>query len=430
MPDQQPLMPNDALTWTGERFMPGMGGRIEVEHLHRYAIALGLADGKDVLDIACGEGYGTHLLSAVARFAAGVDISSQAVGHAAQIYRGANLEFRCGSCANIPYPDQSFDLIVSFETIEHHDQHQEMMREIKRVLRQGGCLLISSPDKLYYSERPGHANAFHIKELYEKEFLQLLQSCFSHVRLYGQKICFGSLIAPRETGIMTNGFMSVAGDAGGIVNTDSLHEPSYLIALASRTSLPALNTSFWETKPTLADMASTATFTGMQSIHPFGHYRLGDVIDFRLGGNAPLFQRCGWDIPTAGGSWTIGSEATLHLRMIDWPCESTPITIEIEAQGLISPTHPETLTEIYVNKHQIGVSAFGQLGTHGWLYAVATEDQQTSELFITLRILNPAAPKILGLSEDVRKLGLLFTWLKIISLHTNQINEINDDTKY
>ena len=57
-------------------------------------------------------------------------------------------------CDAIPLPDQSVDLVVSFETIEHHDKHEEMMLEIKRVLRPDGVVIISSPDKQTYSIEP------------------------------------------------------------------------------------------------------------------------------------------------------------------------------------------------------------------------------------------------------------------------------------
>ena len=77
-----------------------------------------------------------------------------------------NLEFRIGSCVEIPYPDQFFDLIVSFETIEHHNQHEEMMAEFKRVLRPNGQIIISSPEKYEYSVTPNVTNSFHVKELY------------------------------------------------------------------------------------------------------------------------------------------------------------------------------------------------------------------------------------------------------------------------
>ena len=119
-----------------------------------------------VLDIACGEGYGTALIAEVARRAVGVDRSAEAVKHARNAYNKANLEFKIGNCIEIPYPDHSFDLIVCFETIEHLRQHEDLMAEFKRVLAAGRVAIISSPDKYEYSIAPNFVNAFHVKELY------------------------------------------------------------------------------------------------------------------------------------------------------------------------------------------------------------------------------------------------------------------------
>jgi ubiquinone/menaquinone biosynthesis C-methylase UbiE len=151
-----------------------MKGEIEIEHVHRYAIEVELARGKRVLDIACGEGYGSSLLSRVAAQVIGVDIAEDAIAHARATYAHANLQFLLGSCASIPVADRSIDLVVSFETIEHHDQHEAMMREIRRVLRTDGVMVISSPDKYEYSDVPGYRNPFHAKELYRDEFEGLL----------------------------------------------------------------------------------------------------------------------------------------------------------------------------------------------------------------------------------------------------------------
>ncbi|MDH5699723.1 MAG: class I SAM-dependent methyltransferase, partial [Nitrospirota bacterium] len=158
---EQPKLP-----WTGERFVPGVIGDIELEHLHRYYLARELAIGKDVLDIASGEGYGSALLAEVARTVVGVDASEEVIRYASERYQRSNVQFKHGVCRHIPLPDASVDLIVSFETIEHHDEHHEMMREFVRVLRPDGLVLISSPDKAEYSDRPQFANAFHVKELY------------------------------------------------------------------------------------------------------------------------------------------------------------------------------------------------------------------------------------------------------------------------
>ncbi len=127
------------LPWTGERLVPYHTGDTAIEHLHRYAFAREYVYGKNVLDIACGEGYGSHLLSNVAASVIGVDISADVVAHARRKYgEGDRVTFREGSCAAIPLPDTSVDAVVSFETLEHIAEHEVMLGEVKRVLRPGG----------------------------------------------------------------------------------------------------------------------------------------------------------------------------------------------------------------------------------------------------------------------------------------------------
>src|SRR6516165_3790374 len=117
------------MNFTGERYVPGVEGNIELEHRHRYLFARELCRGKDVLDLASGEGYGSAMLAGVAGSVVGVDIASDAVAHAQKTYVRRNLRFMIGSCAEIPLRDASVDVVVSFETLEHHAQHEEMMTE-------------------------------------------------------------------------------------------------------------------------------------------------------------------------------------------------------------------------------------------------------------------------------------------------------------
>ena len=142
------------MPWTGERYVPEVEGPIALEHLHRYAVACELASGKVVLDIACGEGYGTAMLAEVAQRVIGVDNSDLVIAHATSKYQRPNLVFKIGSCGDIPLADGCLDLVVSFETIEHHAQHEEMLAEIKRVLKPTGLLLMSSPNKNEVFRRP------------------------------------------------------------------------------------------------------------------------------------------------------------------------------------------------------------------------------------------------------------------------------------
>ncbi|MDX1411297.1 MAG: class I SAM-dependent methyltransferase, partial [Nitrospirales bacterium] len=180
------------LPWTGERYVPEVGGTIALEHLHRYAVACELASGKMVLDIACGEGYGTAMLAKVAQRVIGVDNSDLVIAHATRKYRKPNLEFRIGSCAEIPLPDGCLDLVVSFETIEHHGQHEEMLGEIKRVLKPTGLLFMSSPNKNEYIGGINSSNPFHVKELIRSEFETLLTKFYKRVVFYGQRVIYGS----------------------------------------------------------------------------------------------------------------------------------------------------------------------------------------------------------------------------------------------
>ncbi|CAN5770703.1 hypothetical protein BH20PSE1_BH20PSE1_02780 [soil metagenome] len=232
------------LPWTGERYVPEREGEIEMEHLHRYAMARDLAYGKDVLDIACGEGYGSELLGTVARRVTGVDISEEAIAHASRKYSRPNIAFAVGSCAGIPLPDASIDLVVSFETIEHHDQHLEMMHEVRRVLRSDGVLIISSPDKHEYSDAPGYKNEYHVKELYLSEFKDLLATAFKHVRIFGQRVYFGSFVAPTD-GRATR-FASYSRRDESVRREPGVMKPVYYIAVASNGALPQIPGGLYE----------------------------------------------------------------------------------------------------------------------------------------------------------------------------------------
>jgi len=228
------------LDWTGERYLPQVSGEIKLEHYHRYLLSKKFSVGKNVLDIACGEGYGSSQLAEVAASVVGVDISKEAVEHARACYPKDNLEFLQGSCSKIPLPDDSVDVVVSFETIEHHNEHEDMMHEIKRVLNQEGVLIISSPDKKEYSDIPQYKNEYHVKELYASEFARLLKNNFNNVMLLGQRIKSGSLIAPYNSSLSSNFF-----PFDEELNSSEIFVPLYLIAIASDTvSTPSL-TSFY-----------------------------------------------------------------------------------------------------------------------------------------------------------------------------------------
>ena len=166
------------------------------EHWHRYRFIAPLVADKRVVDVACGEGYGSDLLAATATTVVGVDISANAVAHARETYPRNNLSFQVGACTAIAVADASIDVLVSFETLEHITEHELFLREIKRALSATGWAVISTPNKAEYSDARGYQNEFHLKELYREQFAALLSTQFKHVRWFTQRNGFHSMIAP------------------------------------------------------------------------------------------------------------------------------------------------------------------------------------------------------------------------------------------
>ena len=161
------------------------------QHLDRYDFAAEfLAGDETVLDAACGSGYGSQMLSTKAKMVLGLDRSGHAVDFAQEHKTNANLEFQIGDLSErLVFPDGYFDTIVSFETLEHigdQEDQESMLSEFKRVLRRGGRLIISTPDRDLVSGGLESDNPFHVRELDKREFIDLLSKFFSVQSLYGQ----------------------------------------------------------------------------------------------------------------------------------------------------------------------------------------------------------------------------------------------------
>lgn len=243
-------MKETELEWTGERLLTSVETINKAEHLHRYAFACDFIEGKIVLDIASGEGYGSNLLGKLAKSVVGVDISSDAVNHANKKYGSDKLKFILGSAFDIPLVDHSIDVVISFETLEHHDQHEKMLSEIKRVLTKDGILIISTPDKLNYSDRRNYNNPYHVKELYVGDFKQLLSNYFINAKLLFQNEFYGTYLLNEENVNLTT--RSFNGDYDSINVTKPTESSEYLIAIASNNDIPPLfdslfiNKNYWD----------------------------------------------------------------------------------------------------------------------------------------------------------------------------------------
>ncbi|MFH1598267.1 MAG: class I SAM-dependent methyltransferase [Patescibacteria group bacterium] len=173
------------MKFTGERLIPkeNKDQVIYLEHMTRYFFAGQFVKNKVVLDIACGTGYGSHhLLEKGASQVVGLDISQEAIEYARRKYQNDKLEFIQRDVMDIPSPNDYFDVVVSFETIEHIQNQEGFLKEAKRVLKKDGLLIISSPNALVVP--PG--NIFHVKELAPKEFNNLLSSHFKFKEFFYQ----------------------------------------------------------------------------------------------------------------------------------------------------------------------------------------------------------------------------------------------------
>jgi len=206
--------------FTGERVIPG---EVDVdllnEHLARYAFASRLARGKRVLDAGCGAGYGSAELAEMAETVTGVDVASEAIAYARDHYALPNLAFEQASCSALPFADGSFDLVAAFEVIEHLEDWRGFLAEARRVLGVNGQLVVSTPNRLYYTESRGleGANPFHVHEFDFAEFTAELQAVFPHVSLFLENHVEGVTFQPHVPG----GTCEVRVDAGEPAPDDS-----------------------------------------------------------------------------------------------------------------------------------------------------------------------------------------------------------------
>jgi SAM-dependent methyltransferase len=218
-----------ALENHGERMVPEVSGSSTFwEHVYRYAFACRFVRGKQVLDIACGEGYGAAALQkAGAVRVIGVDISEEACRHARDRY---GIETRQGSAESIPLSAGSVDMVVSFETIEHVREPGLFLDECRRVLAPGGGLIISTPNRNAYTGAGGVPNPYHCSEMTEEQFTSVLRSRFRDLRLYTQRPSSAAWWSPRilasDRALPIPGFARLRRRAQSVLFPRAIQEPT------------------------------------------------------------------------------------------------------------------------------------------------------------------------------------------------------------
>lgn len=166
-------------------------------HLNRYLSAKKFINGKKVLDVACGEGYGTYLLKRWgASEVTGVDISEEALSVAKEKFSGEGITFVEHSAEELPFEDDLFDVVVSYETVEHLDYPEKFLSEIKRVAKKNGTIIVSCPNDPYYYKSDPIANPYHKRKYTWYDFSEMSK------KYLGNDVAW-------YFGFATNGYMTI-----------------------------------------------------------------------------------------------------------------------------------------------------------------------------------------------------------------------------
>jgi len=156
-------------------------------HVATYKFSLSFVVGKKVLDYGCGSGYGTAFISDSCQQIIGIDVSTEAIAHASSHFRAPNLSYMLierAEVAPLPFPDSSFDVVLSFQVIEHIEDVSAYLREMDRVLAPGGLVIIATPDRstrLFSFQKPW--NIWHQREYTQKQLQGTLSEYFSFVNV-------------------------------------------------------------------------------------------------------------------------------------------------------------------------------------------------------------------------------------------------------
>ena len=159
------------------------------EHLHRYEeVIKSLSGNETILDIACGSGFGTHLLSTHSTGKVfGGDLSTEAINLCDNSYNKDNLSYEIMDGTKLKFEDNTFDVVVSFETIEHTTRFHEMIKELKRVIKPNGIIYLSTPNIKINSPTGIVTNPYHTQEWDYKEFCKIINKHFNSHKIFGQK---------------------------------------------------------------------------------------------------------------------------------------------------------------------------------------------------------------------------------------------------
>ncbi len=182
------------MKFTGERFLfGGSSNRTKIDALVKYIFASFFVRDKKVLDIACGSGFGSFMLAQEASEVLGLDLSPEAINHSNENYKKENLKFIIGDAENNELPKDYFDIIVSFETIEHLKNPEKFVEQLRQSVKKEGMIILATPNKKIvspFNKEP--IGKFHTFEFYKKDLEKMFKDKFA-TKWYGQRCTFKPL---------------------------------------------------------------------------------------------------------------------------------------------------------------------------------------------------------------------------------------------
>jgi ubiquinone/menaquinone biosynthesis C-methylase UbiE len=180
----------------GLRVMPdSMKSKFEyfeyLKHLFPYTyVSSEMNDNSKVLEIGCGEGYGSSHLSEKVHSITAVDIEKEIIDHAEGKYKSDNCHYKLYNGEKLPFEDNMFDFVISFQVIEHVPEELNFIQEAKRVLKPGGKFFITTPNKvnrLKPNEKPW--NPYHLREYSAEDLKSLLKHVFPQTEMWSVNAC-------------------------------------------------------------------------------------------------------------------------------------------------------------------------------------------------------------------------------------------------
>lgn len=156
-------------------------------HVSRYRFASQFVkEGNVVLDCACGIGYGSEILAKKAKKVIGVDIDEKTIRYAKKHYQHQNIEFIQQDLFKVDYPPETFDIVVSVETLEHVKDCTPYLKKVYSMLKKGGIAVLSTPMLRYKDGKPYVTNPFHENEMPREVFLSIIRGIFDDAEFFAQ----------------------------------------------------------------------------------------------------------------------------------------------------------------------------------------------------------------------------------------------------